>query len=125
LTPAGIVASLRYPQYYEVGASFSTVLGEWQVHGEGSYHSTNRKEMDDDYIDYIVGVNRTFSDLPIPGVEETRLIVEYAGEEITREISAGSPYLGSRQFSRPFEDALIGNLTFKFSEETEAALSGS
>ena len=125
VTPGGVVASLHYPRYFEVGASFSTVLGEWQIHGEGAYHATLDEQMDDDYIEYVIGVNRVFSDLPIPGVEETRLILEYAGEEITREISEGSPFFGSRQFSRPFEDAVVGSLNFKISEDTDIELSGS
>ena len=122
---AGIRTAVEYPRYHEIGGSFSSVLGSWQIHGEGSYHKTDEETMDDDYVSYVVGVNRSFSESQPPFVEETILILEYAGEEIIRSTPAGSPYFGSRQFSRPFEDALVASLTFKFSEDTQLEVGGS
>ncbi len=126
-SPAGsaINAVLEYPRYQEFGLSFATVFGPWQVHGEGSYHDTDEEEMDDDYIEYIIGINRSFPDPPIPFVDEATMVIEYAGQEVTRAKSSDSPYFGSRQFLRPFADALVGSLTLSFSDDTELNLSAS
>ena len=48
-----------------------------------------------------------------------------SGQETTRSTPANGNYFGSRQFSRPFEDAVVGSLTFKFSDDTELELGGS
>ena len=119
-----LVATLEYPRYQEIGASFSTVVGPWQVHGEGAWHLTDIEVLDDDFLEYVVGVNRSFSDVPLPVVEEIRLVAEYAGQVVTRGLPGRSGSFGSRQFSRPFEDAVAGSVTFKFSESTELEVSG-
>ena len=124
LTGTTLFVSLEYPRYHEFGASFSTVVGPWELHGEGAWHLTDNEQLDDDYLEYVLGVNRVFGGRPLPGVEEVRLILEFAGQAVTRSLPNGSPSFGSRQFSRPFEDALAGSVVLKFSEETELECSG-
>lgn len=119
-----IVTSLEYPRYQEIGASFSTVLGDWQVHGEGAWHKTDQKFMDDDYLEYVVGVNRTFSEAPIPFVDEWILTLEYAGQEVTRPLADGSSFFGSRSFARPFQDAIATTLTLAIADETDVEIGG-
>lgn len=123
--PAGttLVAELEYPRYHQIGMSFATVMGPWQIHGEGAYHDTDDGDVDDDYIEYIVGINRSFSS-PVPFLDEAIVVLEYAGQEVTTAKAEDSAYFGSRQFLRPFEDALVGSLTLKFSDDTEAELFG-
>ncbi|MFT5466230.1 MAG: hypothetical protein ACI8UO_001328 [Verrucomicrobiales bacterium] len=119
-----ILTSLEYPRYQELGGSFSTVVGDWQIHGEGSWHVTDDERKDDDYLEYVFGVNRTFAGSPIPLVNEWILVFEYAGQETTRSIPEGGPFFGSRQFARPFQDALAATVTLKVSDETQFEFGG-
>ena len=125
ITSRGIESSLVYPRFQKVGGSFATVIGDWQIHGEGAYHITKDQNLDDDYIEYVVGVNRSFSQFPLPAVEETQLILEFAGMEETRSVANPNNLLGSRIFGRPFLDATVGRLTLKHSEKMQSKFSGS
>lgn len=119
-----LVATVEYPRYHEFGASVATVVGPWQIHGEGAWHLTDNQNLDDDYIEYVVGINRSFGDIPLAAIDEVRLILEFAGQETTRGLAAGSNSFGSRQFARPFQDAVAASVVLKFSEQTELECSG-
>ena len=116
--------TLIHPEYQEIGVSFSTTFGSWEIHGEGSYHLTDDNAKDDDYLQYVIGANYAIYSDPFNLFEEIRILLEYAGESTTLAKPFPNEFSGSGQYIRPFDNSLLGNLSFKVSEYTHIDVSG-
>lgn len=109
-----------FQRYHEFGATVSTTFGSVEVHAEAAYRDTIDNALDDDFLEYVAGINYTYYELP--GVEELRLVAEYAGEGIVSKKDRGNAYVPTGQYIRPFKNSFIGSLEFRFTEETQFVL---
>lgn len=118
-----VVLHQSFPRFRESGASFSTTWRNMEFHGEAGYHDTVNNAMDDDYFEYVVGTNLTYYSVPF--TEETFIVMEYAGERVVEQKTAGSLYSGSGDYARPFQGGTwIASVNFKFDEDTNLKVSG-
>ena len=118
VSTAPVVAVTQvFQRFREFGATVSTTFGSVEVHAEAAYRDTTDNAFDDDFIEYVAGFNYTYYD--VPGVEELRLVAEYAGEGIVSEKDTGNAFVPTGQYIRPFKNSFLGSLEFKFSEETQ------
>jgi hypothetical protein len=102
-----------YPEYRQVGGSFSTVRGRFELHGEAALHDTVRNELEDDYLQYVAGTNVTL--LP-KGLDQLVLTFEYAGESVLDERPDTTSFTRTG-FSRPFVSSLFVNSIWLVSED--------
>lgn len=110
-----------FPQFQETGLSFSTTWESLEFHGEAGFHDTADNTMDDDYLEYVLGINFTYYNLPL--TEETFVIVEYADEQIIHDQSANSPFSGSGEYVRAFQGTWITSIKFTFNQDTQLTVS--
>jgi len=72
----------------------------------------------------VAGLNYTFDELPVKWLERIETILEYSQENILAKRRHSEYGAAIGFFSLAFRNALTGRLRFKFSEETQLALSG-
>ncbi|MDJ0837748.1 MAG: hypothetical protein QNK37_14630 [Acidobacteriota bacterium] len=101
----------------EYGLALARAFGETSIHLEASYRETE-EDFDDDFITWIVGMNRNFY---VGGaLEEIRLILEYIDEsETTTKMNAGRVSSG---LNRPFRDTLVVDTSFIINQDTSIVL---
>ncbi len=109
----------EFPKYREFGFDFSTTLNKLEIHGEAAAHFTDGSAMDDDYVEYVVGINCVFDDVPSDLIQEIISVVEYAGESVFDRKVQGNAFSGSGEYIRPFKNSLILSNTFSFSYDTK------
>ena len=112
-----------FQRYVELGASFSTTSDAFVYYGEGAWRITDDNALDDDYLKYSLGINYTSYDILPDLIEETKFMLEYAGEKRTRNKSVDNNIVPSQQYVRPFRNSILGSIRFQFSSETELTLS--
>ncbi|MDF2235864.1 hypothetical protein P2H44_25205 [Albimonas sp. CAU 1670] len=112
-----------YSHYTELGGGFSTIAGDYEVHGEASLHLTREGRQDDDYVTAVIGFRRDWLDDPLPQVEEVRLTAEYAMEHVTRRAPVTNAFVQTA-FDRSLANSVLGKLEVKFDEDTTATASG-
>jgi len=117
LTLPNVYQTTEYPDYDLFGISFSTIAGDMEIHGEAGFHDTRDNLKDEDYLAYVVGINYTAYDWLTNWFEEIRIIMEFAGQEVTREREKGSLY-ADRGLSRGLTSNIISSLEFKIDEDT-------
>ncbi|GAX59128.1 UDP-N-acetylmuramate-alanine ligase [Candidatus Scalindua japonica] len=113
-----------YPHCREYGFDFSTTFNSLEIHGEVAGHMTDGDKMDDDYVEYVAGINYTFYDILFGFLEEAMVVLEYAGEAIFDEKISNNEFSGSGDYFRPFKNSVLANINFKFSENTKFKVSG-
>lgn len=113
-----------FPRYREFGASFSTVAGRWEFHGEAGAHYTDGDAMDDDYLEWVAGLNLTIDAYNTGFMEEVFVIFEYADEYLIESKIADNQFSGTGEYVRPFKGTWITSLDFKFSQDTHVKLAG-
>lgn len=118
-----LVLTVVYPEYQEVGAGASTTWGEWEVHAEAAYHRTEDERQDDDYVEYVAGVNRTWHDTFLEAVESVTLTLEYAGEAVTRSRPDDSAYVDA-VLARGLTGTVLGRTQFRFTEDCSLEVAG-
>lgn len=123
VSPTVLALDRFYPRYTEIAAGFSTIVSDFEFHGEAAMHFTERSEEDDDYLSYVIGLRREWSDLGYDDVDIVRVTLEYAGEMITRHISDGSPYIRSN-FDRTATNSVLGKLDLEFDANTMLTVGG-
>lgn len=107
-----------FPGYDEASLGLSTAVDEYTFHGITSYHKTQNKQQDDDYLTFLVGARRTFyTSEQTENLEEITLGLEYVKEKISRHRDPNSAYVNSG-FGRTLTHSILMNLEFKFSEDT-------
>lgn len=113
-----------YSTIKAVGTDFSTTWRKFEFHGEAAYRMIESRGRDD-RLQWVLGLNYTFDELPVKWLERVEAILEYSRENILdkRAHSQYGPSTGF--FSAAFGNALTGRLRFKFTEETQFAISGS
>ncbi|MCP4273647.1 MAG: hypothetical protein GY781_17100 [Gammaproteobacteria bacterium] len=112
-----------FPHYREIGADFSTTFGKFEVHGEIAAHITDGSKMNDDYVEYVTGINYNFDEISFEFIEEIMLVLEFASEEILDEKTQGNEFSGSGEYIRPFNNAVLTKINFKFTEDTKLEIS--
>jgi len=96
-------------------AGFSTTWGDFEIHGEAAYNRSE-KNRDDDYINYVIGLNYTLTDLANYFLmEEILFTLEYAKEKITDEQDF-FPYVLSSKYGRLGRDDLFFRMQLKYDE---------
>ena len=112
-----------YTRLKAVGADVSTTWRKFEFHAEGAAKFVESHGRDDRF-QWVAGLNYTFDELPVKWLERIETILEYSQENILdkRRHSEYGAAIGF--FSLAFRNALTGRLRFKFSEETQVALSG-
>jgi hypothetical protein len=124
-SPPSIVLTQVYPEFQELGASVSTVVGDVELHGEAALHFTGDQDMDDDYLEFVLGLNYVWYDQPFEFLEEIRIALEYADEVITQNQRSNNRFVPTGEYVRPFRDStMIGKVTFKISEDDQIELGG-
>ncbi len=106
----------------EIGGAFSTTYGQLEVHGEGAWHFTDG-QADDDYLEYIFGGGYTWDSSQIPWFEDTRLLLEYAGQKVTN-YKSNEDYISYAGYTRPLRNDLYGRLMIKINGSNQFDLSG-
>jgi len=101
----------------EYGLSLARVVGATAFHFEGSYRETE-DDWDDAFLSYVVGLNRSF--YIGGGVEELRVIAEFADEAFVDEV----PDRGrlTSDLARPFEETILAEVTLVIREGFEIRL---
>ena len=114
-----------FPRVCKVGADFSTTFNNFEFHGEGAARFTRNDDMDDDYVEYVMGVNYEFHYwIRPPSVEEMSVLLEYAGTRVFDKKTETERYLGAGWYDRPFENTILGNIRVKFSESVSLKIGG-
>jgi len=121
--PPDLVVTRVHPAYTEVGLSVATTLGEWSLHAEAAWHDTDERMLDDDYIEYVAGLNRTWYAPLANALERITLSLEYAGETVTRSRPADSPYTGAA-FARGLTGAVLGHIELQWTERVGLEIAG-
>lgn len=119
-----VVLTQVFTRFREIGADFSTVFGQLEVHGEAAAHYTDGDAMDDDYVEYVLGVNYSVTAIPFELLEEINITLEFADEIIFDEKPEPNEFTGTGEYIRPFSDSILSNIDFKISEETKINLLG-
>lgn len=109
-----------FPRFRETDVSFSTTWRNMEFHGEAGYHDTEDNRMDDDYLEYVLGMNLTYYSVPF--TEETFIVLEYVDEQIINHKSATSLFSGSGEYTRPFKGTWVASVNFKFDEDNSLKL---
>ena len=117
------VVGLRqvFQKFREYGGTVSTTYGSAEFHTEVAYRDTVDNAYDDDFVEYVGGVNYTFYNFPL--VEQMRLVAEYAGESVVSSKETNNFIVDTGQYIRPFKSSFLGSAEFKFTEETQFTLS--
>lgn len=124
-SPGGaVLATQIFPRYHQVAAAFSTTRWNTEFHGEAAVRFADDSRQDDDYAEYVVGLNRTFSDLPVSFIEEATLVLEFLDTQVLRHKPFGNQYAPTGQYIRPFHNTLAAKLILKFTEDTSLELAG-
>ena len=117
------VAPRLTPVYYRadsVGASGQWALGPWVARGETVYTMTStgglpsafKGAVPDSYFQYVVGIDRTFTD--VLGKNEVTVSLEYSGED--------NPQLTSLTGLRPFKSDFFLNVHWQFNDQRRTQL---
>lgn len=106
-----------FSPYHMGGASFSTTWGDFEFHGETAYFDIDNNAIDGDYVSYVGGINYTWYPDNAEWFDNLVVILEYAGEHITRQRSTILA-LGSGA-DRGLTDNILSRLRFTFSDEME------
>lgn len=123
VSPAVLALDSIYPRYTELAAGFSTVVSDYVLHGEAAMHWTEQSQEDDDYLSFVVGGRREWAAPGFLDISTVRLTLEYAGEMITRHVSATSPFIRS-SFDRTATNSILSKLDVEFDEYTTLTLGG-
>jgi hypothetical protein len=123
VSPTVLALDSFYPRYTEFAMGFSTIVSDFEFHGEAAMHVTERSDEDDDYLSYVIGMRREWSDLGRDDIDTVRVTLEYAGEMITRHISDSSPYIRSN-FDRTATNSVLGKLDLEFDVNTTLTVGG-
>jgi hypothetical protein len=110
-----------YPEYRQLGASFSTTRGPFELHGEIGFHDTARNELEDDYLQYAAGLNYTFA--PDRCFDSIVLVLEYAGDSVTKERPDTTTHTRTG-FSRSFDNSIVTNLLLLIDDATRVEVGG-
>ena len=106
-----------YQRFHEFGTTVSTTFGSVEAHVEAAYRDTIENDFDDDFVEYVAGINYTYYNFP--GVQELRLVLEYAGETVIERKVTGNNIVPTSQYIRPFKNSFLGSAEFRFTEETQ------
>ncbi|NOX88360.1 MAG: hypothetical protein GXO77_04980 [Calditrichaeota bacterium] len=111
----------RYHRLRAIGGDFSTTLGKFGLRGEAAYYLTddlNRQdpEVDDPYFQYVVGLDRTFSN--IIGENNLFVLVQWI-HEVT-----GGDFAQSNPLSHVFQRAVSGNVKLELGAYASIGLEG-
>jgi len=123
VAPPDVILERVFPKIRETGVGFSTTVGQFEIHGEGAYHDTRDNDKDDDYYEYIAGVNYTMDGPPFEFMETVTFVAEYIHEDKRRRKPPRNEYTGTGDYLRPFPDTVVGKVIVKFSEETKLEVS--
>ena len=106
------VVRFDYDKVRILGFDFATTWGDLGIHGELAHTWTDGRR-NDNYLQYVVGVDYTFADIR-PG-QNLRLILEYAGEHVTRKgrTMDGVP---ATRLGRHLDGSLLGRAVYELNE---------
>ena len=120
-SPRLLTFDAEYPEYSEVAAGFSSIIGSFAVHGEAAWHLSEDTDRNDDYIAFVVGFRRGFDVAGGSALTNVRLTVEYAGEIVTRRRDMNAIFINSL-FDRPTDNSVLGTIEFEFGQDTSASV---
>lgn len=125
LRPGAVVPTLviiqEFAEYQQFAGGFSTTRGDFEFHGEAVYHDTFDNDEDDDYFQYVAGLNYTVPQSAIGSLERVVLTLEYAGESVTRDQNTPARFLTS-VYGRGLQDSLLGEAMIEFTTDTRLSL---
>ncbi len=116
LLPEAIVPV--YNRFRAIGGDFATTFDRWGLHGEAA-HLVFDGDREDSRLQFVIGLDYTRSDIILD--HDIFVIVEYVGEEVTKE---GSGFDTGSALDRVLVSALAGNITYEFTEYTKLELRG-
>lgn len=112
--PPAVGLTQIFPRFQEYGATASTTFGSVEAHAEVAYRDTVNNDFDDDFIEYVAGLNYTI--YQVPKLEQLRIVAEYAGEEVVRSRDSNNAYIDTGHYIRPFKNSFLGSAEFKVND---------
>lgn len=109
-TVVSIAVEPRYHRRRAIGADFATAVGSFGLHWEAAYYLTADPDgtdpaIDDRYLHYVVGGDRTFYDLV--GEKDLLVLLEWSHE--VRTPDRGAPYRAT-DLNHVFRKSIFGRL---------------
>jgi hypothetical protein len=114
--PEGV--RFHYDKVRTLGLDFATTWNDIGIHGEVA-HTWTDADRDDSYLQYIFGIDYTWADIR-PG-QNLRLILEYAGEKVTRD-GRDLDGIPPTRLGRYLDGSILTRLVYEFSETTQLEL---
>ena len=103
------------------GFDFSTTFEKFEFHGEFALKFEDR-DVKDSRFQGSIGLNYTWDDVGVKGIEQIMFIIEHTREEF---LSNHNPnFFVDGNFINAFRNALAGRVQLKFNEETQLSFSG-
>jgi len=109
---------LHYDRVRTLGFDFATTWRGVGIHGELA-HTWTQGDRDDSYLQYVLGIDYTWAEIR-PG-QNLRLILEYAGEKVTRR-GRRRDGLPPTRLGRYLDGSILARLVYEFSESAEFEL---
>ncbi len=111
----------RYHRLRALGGDFATTLGKFGLRGEAAWYYTDDPEgtdpeIDDPYGQYVIGLDRTFSD--VFGGKNLFVLVQWIHEVTNGEFAQSNP------LSHIFQRAVSGRIELELGTYTSFALQG-
>ncbi|MFP4058273.1 MAG: DUF1302 family protein [Candidatus Brocadiia bacterium] len=118
LRPEGV--RFAYDKVRTLGFDFATTWKHVGLHGEVA-HTWTDGDRDDSYLQYVLGIDYTWADIR-PG-QNLRLVLEYAGEEVT---SRGPERDGvpPTRLGRYLDDSILARIVYELDETRKLELKG-
>ena len=118
MVPVPDTVHSHYDKVRILGCDFATTWNDIGIHGEIAHVWTDGRR-NDNYLQYVLGIDYTFADL-FPG-QNLRLILEYAGEHVTRKGRAldGVPPTG---IGRSLDHSVLGRAVYEINERAAIEL---
>lgn len=123
VAPQVLALDSRYPHYVEAAAGFSTIVEEFEVHGEAAWHVTDKADEGDDYLSYVIGFRKEWSDFDFDDISKLQLTLEYAGETVTRRVESESAFI-QNSFDRAFDNSLLAEFEIEVDDDTKITTAG-
>lgn len=111
-----------YHRKKAIGGDFASAFGSWGVRGEAAYFFTadpngTNPEIDDPYFQYVIGIDRTFSNL----IGENNLFVLI---QWIQEISRYKSIYRSDDLNHIFQKSISGRLEYELGSFSKISLEG-
>lgn len=111
-----------FTPFHEFGFGVLTTYDVWEFHAEAVLQVPEDEDMEDNYWEYVLGLNYTAYHWFAGVHEETRTSLEYAREHLVDGRRQSLQHLDLNHYTRPFKNSVIAACVFQFNMDTECSL---